>query len=258
MNTAFRERLTRGLGLSRSLWLYWRPGRQRGLRRLYATFLAPGDVAFDIGAHLGDRSGAFAGLGAQVVALEPQPHLYAWLQRLVGWRQGVILLPYAAGAEPGHAELAVSRATPTVSTLATHWRQYIGERNEGFRHVTWDERIRVRLITLDELIARYGSPAFCKIDVEGFEAEVLAGLSQPLPALSVEFVSGSLEVSQACVDRLAALGEYRYNTIEGESRQFRWTQWRTPDEVREWLEAGADGLASGDLYARLAAPSPSA
>ena len=50
------------IGLARSLFVYWRPGRQRGLRRLYAPFVCAGDLVFDVGAHLGDRSAAFAAI----------------------------------------------------------------------------------------------------------------------------------------------------------------------------------------------------
>ncbi|MGM0536242.1 MAG: FkbM family methyltransferase [Pseudomonadota bacterium] len=244
------RRLSRGLGLARSLVIYWRPGRQRALQRLYADFIASGDLAFDIGAHLGDRTAAFQGLGARVVALEPQPALFVWLERLVGQRRGVTLLPWAAGAEPGEAELAVSEATPTVSTLAHAWRRDIGERNPGFRKVRWEGRQRVPVTTLDSLIAEHGLPRFCKIDVEGFEAEVLAGLTQPIAGLSVEFVAGALGVADRCVARLAELGDYRFNAIAGEGRRFAWRTWRSPQATRDWLAAGADGLASGDLYAR--------
>lgn len=248
--TPLRHRLSRRLGIARSLVVYWRPGRQRGLRGLYANFVEPGDLVFDIGAHLGDRTAAFRGLGATVVALEPQPALFRWLQRLVGGR-GVLLLPCAAGSETGEAELAVSEATPTVSTLSHHWRQSIGRHNPGFRDVRWEGRIRVPVTTLDALIAEHGVPRFCKIDVEGFEAEVLAGLSRPLAGVSVEFVSGALDVTHACVARLAELGDYRYNAIAGEGRGFLWPEWRSPRATREWLDRGADALASGDLYARL-------
>ncbi|WP_340146789.1 hypothetical protein [Halomonas sp. PA16-9] len=77
------RRLRSAGGLARSLFIYWRPGRQRGLQRLYQPFIQPGTVAFDIGAHLGDRSAAFHALGAKVVALEPQPDLAKWFKRLV-------------------------------------------------------------------------------------------------------------------------------------------------------------------------------
>lgn len=249
--TALHQRLHRGLGVARSLVIYWRPGRQRGLRRLYAPFVAPGDLVFDVGAHLGDRTAAFAALGARVVALEPQPHLYRWLTRLLGRHPRIALLPCAAGARLGEATLAMSRATPTVSTLAAGWRESIGQYNSGFRSVRWEDEIRVQVTSLDALIVEHGLPRFCKIDVEGFEDEVLAGLGQPVEAVSVEFVAGSLEVAKRCVDRLSALGDYRFNAIAGEGRRFLWPDWRSATDAREWLAAGADGLPSGDLYARL-------
>ncbi|MBS3745795.1 MAG: FkbM family methyltransferase [Wenzhouxiangellaceae bacterium] len=239
------------LGLARSLWLYRRPGRQRGLRRLYAPFIAEGDLVFDIGAHVGDRALAFAALGARVLALEPQPMLARFLQRTIGRRRRVEVLEQAVGAAAGVAELQVSRATPTVSSIDARWTRRIGARNRSFAAVRWDRRIEVPVTTLDELIEIHGRPGFCKIDVEGHEAEVLAGLSRPLPALSVEFVAGALDVAGACVDRLEGLGEYRFNAVAGEQRRFQWDDWRPAGPVRDWLAAGADGLASGDLYARL-------
>lgn len=243
-------RLRRGYGLARSLLIYWRPGRQRALRRLYADFVGPNDLVFDVGAHLGDRTAAFQALGARVVALEPQPGLHRWLTRLVGGRAGVTLLPQAAGAAPGEAELAVSETNPTVSTLADAWRTTIGARNPGFRDVRWEARQPVTVTTLDALIAEHGTPRFCKIDVEGFEAEVLAGLSHPVEGVSVEFVAGALEVAERCVTRLASLDDYRFNAIEGERRTFRWPEWRSAEATLAWLADGAEGLASGDLYAR--------
>nr|WP_163504048.1 FkbM family methyltransferase [Halomonas socia] len=249
------ERAKAALGLARSLVVYWRPGRQRGLQRLYGEFLAPGDLAFDIGAHLGDRTAAFQALGAGVVALEPQPGLFRWLVRLMGERRGLVLMPLAAGSEEGEAEIAISVANPSVSTLAGHWRERIGRDNPGFRQVRWERRVTVKVTTLDALIARFGVPRFIKVDVEGFEAKVLAGLSQPVEALSVEFVAGALDVAEACVARLEALGDYRFNAIQGERRDFIWGEWRSPAQIRAWLADGADGLASGDLYARRQ-PSP--
>jgi FkbM family methyltransferase len=242
-----------GLGILRSLVVYWRPGRQRALRRLYRPYVPRDALVFDVGAHLGDRTRAFADLGARVVALEPQPRLHAWLRRLVGSRPGVTLRGEAVGSEPGEAELALSRRTPTVSTLSRVWRTELGDRNPSFRDVTWDDTIRVRVVTLDMLIGEYGLPDFCKIDVEGFEAEVLSGLSRPLPALSLEFVAGALDIALACVRRLAELGQYEFNAIRGEERRYRFSGWLASGAMVDWLERGAEGLPSGDIYARLAA-----
>lgn len=242
------QQLRSASGLARSLFIYWRPGRQRSLKRLYQPFLVPGDIAFDIGAHLGDRSAAFQALGAQVIALEPQPALAKWFQRLLK-SPHITLLPLAVGPTPGHAEIAISVGNPTLSTLATEWRRHVGKRNAGFQRVRWEETLQVEMTTLDALIERFGEPRFIKIDVEGFEAEVLQGLSCPVAALSMEFVAGMLDVTHACLAEINRLGDYRFNAIAGEQRQFRFATWLTPEEMASWLAEGAEQLASGDIYA---------
>ncbi|NMT63181.1 FkbM family methyltransferase [Marinobacter orientalis] len=245
------DQVNRGLGLLQSFVIYRRPGRQRALRQLYSEFIQPGDLVFDIGAHLGDRSSAFAALGARVVAVEPQPQLVRWLRRLTRHQPGIVCLPLAVGRAPGEAELALSLRNPTVASLDSRWREHLRATTAGFRHVRWEGSATVTVTTLDELILQYGRPGFCKIDVEGFEVEVLAGLSQPLPALSFEFVNGTLDQALRCQEELERLGRYEFNIIAGEQRCFIWSSWQSPESLRNWLDAGADGIASGDIYARL-------
>lgn len=239
------------IGLVRSLIVYWRPGRQRGLRRLYATFVSDGDLVFDVGAHLGDRSVAFAALGARVIALEPQPHVARWLHRLVGRNQRIVVREEAVGARLGTEHLAISRRTPTVSTMSESWRTSVAQVTPGFGTVRWEDSVEVPVVTLDSLIESYGVPTFCKIDVEGYEAEVLKGLTQPLAGLSLEFVAGQLAVASACVQRLRELGAYRFNVVKGEARDVVFETWMDADGMLAWLESGADGVASGDIYAVL-------
>lgn len=238
-------------GLLRSFFVYWRPGRQRGLRRLYRPFVEPGDLVFDVGAHLGDRAVAFASLGARVVAVEPQPRIAAWLERIVGRNRRITVVGMAVGRSERTARLAISRRTPTVSTLSERWRRTLPLKNPGFGKVRWDETVEVPVTTLDALVEAHGLPRFLKLDVEGYEAEALAGLSRPVPALSVEFVQGSLEVAGACVRRLEELATYEFNAIRGEERAFLFDGWQTGDRVLDWLDSGAGDAPSGDLYARL-------
>lgn len=251
-----RSRWRGRIGILRSFLIYWRPGRQRALRRLYAPYVPAGGLVFDIGAHLGDRTRAFLALGANVVALEPNPRLFGWLQWLLASQARVILRMEAVGRAPGEATLALSLATPTVSTLSTRWRRELVRRNASFRGVRWEESASVQVTTLDALVAEHGLPCFCKIDVEGYEAEVLAGVSQALPALSIEFVSGALDIAVECIDRLQELGNYAFNVIPGERRQFLFAEWVSAADLRLWLAGGAGNVASGDIYARIPADDP--
>ncbi|WP_028484459.1 FkbM family methyltransferase [Thioalkalivibrio sp. ALE17] len=242
--------LDQAIGVLRSLIIYRRPGRQRGLQRMYASFVQPGDLVFDIGAHVGDRTLAFAALGARVVALEPQPQLLPWLRRAVRGRPGIAIRREVAGPRPGSAQLQISRRHPTVSSASRPWVRSLRNHNRSFQHVHWDDEITVPMVTLDQLIEEYGTPAFCKIDVEGLEAEVLRGLTHAVPALSFEFVAGALDVTRDCLRQLDALDTYEYNLIPGEQRQYRFAQWQSGAEILTWLEAHGDRLGSGDLYAR--------
>jgi FkbM family methyltransferase len=244
----WRQTWYRLSGVLRSVVIYWRPGRQRGLRRLYAPFVSDGDLVFDIGAHLGDRSVAFADLGARVIALEPQPAIRRLLRWIVRGR-AVTVRGEAVGAASGVVQLAVSPFNPTVSSASGDWRSAVKRNNQGFRRVQWSEELAVPLVTLDELIAEYGVPVFCKIDVEGFEQSVLAGLSTPLEGLSFEFVAGALDEARACLAQLKTLASYRFNVIGGEGRQWWLDAWSSLDWLDDWLARGADGLQSGDIYA---------
>ena len=89
------------------------------------------------------------------------------------------------------------------------------------------------------------------LDGDMDEAEVLAGLSTPVPGISVEFVYGGLEVAVACVRRREALGSYEFNAIRGEGRVFVFDGWQTGEHMVRWLADGAGGASSGDVYARL-------
>lgn len=243
--------LTTGRAILRSLRLYYGDrARHRAMDAIYARFLQPGDLAFDVGAHVGDRTASFLRLGAKVIAVEPQPLLARVLQLFYGRNPNFALVRAAVGSREGEIELKLNTRNPTVATASEDFIKS-ADAAPGWEGQAWDDRIRVPMTTLDALIARHGKPAFVKIDVEGFEDEVLAGLSQPLPALSIEFTTIQRGVALRAIRRLAAAAPYRFNAALGESQQFAHPRPLSAEEICRWIEELPMEANSGDVYASL-------
>jgi FkbM family methyltransferase len=224
--------------------------RSAAMDGLYRRFLKRGDLAFDIGAHVGDRISSFRRLGARVVALEPQPGPARVLRLLHGRDRDVTLIRAAAGDQEGSVTFYVNTTNPTVSTASSDFVE-AAEGAGGWEGQEWDEAITVPCTTLDRLVADHGRPAFIKIDVEGFEDRVLAGLSTPVPALSFEFTTIARDVAQACLDRLAQLGPYRFDMALGESQQLTFGRLVDHVTMAAHLRDLPHAANSGDVYAAL-------
>lgn len=222
------NRLASIWGLWRSLIIYYgQPWRRRQARRFYRQFIAPGDLCFDIGAHVGSRVSLWAKMGARCVAVEPLPHCMRLLRRLFGKNPAITLVEAAVGSAPGRQILYLDPKNPTIATLS-----------------------QVAVTTLDALIAQHGLPVLCKIDVEGSEPAVLAGLSQPIPLVSLEYTPADLKSALICIQRLCELGDYEFNWSIGESGRLRTKAWVTPAAMIAILKGMGINDPSGDLYAR--------
>ena len=245
-------------GIVRSLRIYY-GDRQHGVAmdRFYRQFVQPGDLVFDIGAHVGDRVAALRRLEARVVAIEPQPALVKTLRLLYGRDHKVSIEAAAVGRHPGSIELILNLDNPTVSTVSTAFIAAAANA-PGWAGEVWSKRIRVPLTTIDALITRHGVPAFIKIDVEGFEAEVLAGLGQAVQALSFEFTLIQRDIARACIERCSTLGYARFNAILGESKTFAHSDWIDANAVLRWLTDLPPDANSGDIYATVLTPAQAA
>lgn len=234
-----------------SLRTYYAPGRSGLLDRFHARFLAPGDLAFDIGAHVGDRAASFRRLGARVVAVEPQPRLARALRLIFGRDPGVTLVPALVGAATGEAVLRLNTANPTVATASEAFIA-AADGAAGWEGQRWDAEIARPVTTLDALAMRHGLPAFVKIDVEGFEAQVLLGLTRPPRALSFEFTTIQRDVAAECLGLLDALGYRGFNACLGEGMAFAHARPVGAAAMADWIAALPHAANSGDVYCALA------
>lgn len=243
--------LKSALGIARSLAMYYgQVWKVRRRREFYRDFIRPGSLCFDVGAHVGNRISCWRALGARVVAFEPQPDLMRVLRLLYGKNPQVSLQECAVGARSGRLQLQISSVTPTVSSLSTEWIADV-QRDPRFAVVRWDRTVEVAVETLDVLIAQHGMPDFCKIDVEGFELDVLMGLSRPLQALSFEFIPIAIERAVDCVKRLNELGSYEFRASPVETMRWAQSAWVDGDTIERWLRSASQQAGSGDVYARL-------
>ena len=257
MSRTLQDRLSalkddsRLVGLRRSLEVYYGDSaRDAAMDALYSRFVGPGDLAFDIGSHVGDRIGAFGRLGARVVALEPQPDCALVIRTLYGDDSEVTLIEAACGREPGRIVLHVNSANPTVTTASVDFIA-AAEGAGGWEGQVWDCEIEAEVTTLNDLVGRFGRPRFVKIDVEGFEGDVLAGLSESLPALSFEFTTIQRDIAIRCVDRLQELGPYRFDAALGETQVLRLGEWVSGPRIKDFIQSLPHEANSGDIYACL-------
>jgi FkbM family methyltransferase len=218
--------------------------------RLYRRFVQPGDLVFDVGAHVGDRVASFRRLGARVVAIEPQPAVANVLRFLYGLSRSVEIEETAVGREQGRARMMINVDNPTVSSFSSTFVDAARDA-PGWETQRWTKSADVAMTTLDRLIERHGRPSFIKLDVEGFEAEALEGLSRAVSALSFEFTTIQREVALACIERCCALGYASFNAALGESQALL-DDWLDAEGIAGWLKALPLAANSGDIYARTA------
>lgn len=223
-------------------------GQDNTLRtEFYSRFIRKGDCVFDVGANYGNRINAFLALGAKVVAVEPQESCYKFLRLKFGKKIELVTKGLGAKEEKRKFFIADSSTVSTFSEEYIHAVQQSGRFGEN----KWDRIEDIEMTTLDNLIVKYGMPAFIKIDVEGFEKEVLSGLSQKIRALSFEYCVPEQQVQTGDCIRLLAVSnpEMKFNFSTGETMKLELSEWLGPDEMLRLMDSDKFiRTGFGDVY----------
>lgn len=217
----------------------------------YSQFIKKGDLVFDVGANVGSRSKLFLNLGAKVIAFEPQPELCEHLVQYLRNHPRFTLMPIGLGREPTVVELKISDAH-VLSSMSNRWIESTTQSGR-FSSYNWDKSIDVKVDTLDNMLTKFGVSAFIKIDVEGYELEVLEGLSHPVKYLSLEFTSEDIDNFKKCLHRIEEVGTYIFQFSEGETLKFTFDQWMDGETLVNSLESKIETqpMLWGDIYCKL-------
>jgi FkbM family methyltransferase len=228
----------------KNYWFNFLKGRKE--RDFFSAFIRRGDLVFDVGANVGDKTAVFASIGARVVAIEPQRSCVAFLKNRFMNNFSVTILETALGSSEGAAELHICEEVPTISTISEKWI----EKGRFSHSHSWNQKDTIPVTTLDALISRFGVPSYIKIDVEGYEEEVMKGLTVTCKCISFEFTKEFLEDAKDCLSYLETLGTCELNCSLGESLELYFSEWTDAQGLFSCLQSIDESNLWGDIYVR--------
>ena len=199
-------------------------------------------LIFDIGANFGNKAAIFSKLADHVVCVEPDRRAVAALETRFRKKPNVHTVAAAMGAVGGQAEFMRLSEGSTRNTLS--------QKHAKLHQISDDSHEMVDVVTADALIDIHGVPNFLKVDVEGFEVDVFAGLTKPVPLISFEanlpeFRSETITV----VERLLDIHpRYRFNAIRNDGRNTKaFDDWVPEDNIAKFIKSV--DRDSYDIYA---------
>jgi FkbM family methyltransferase len=196
--------------------------KQIDFYRSLLTELRSGDLIFDVGANEGFKTDLFLRMGARVVAIEPDETNQSILrERFVRFRllrKPLVIVGKAVSDKSARETMWIDGPGSAVNTLSQKWATTLkgnkARHTYGHYGLDFARNKTVETTTLEELMSTHGVPIFIKIDVEGYELNVIRSLQRPVRYLSFEvnlpeFRSEGIQ----CVEllgRLAAAGKFNY------------------------------------------------
>lgn len=197
-------------------------------KSFYRALISDGDLCFDIGANKGKKSKLMLATGAKVIAFEPQTSCFDYLSELKKKNIDFDFHQIAVGAKNESKKLHLSKKYSEIATLSDDFMA-----NYTTEDVIWNDSETVEVKSLDSLIADFGLPDYCKIDVEGYEFEILSNLNHTIPIIEFEFTEKFMDDTLKIIERFEDKTVFNY--ILNEHLEFQLKDWVTATEIKEIL-----------------------
>lgn len=213
----------------------------------YKKFIKEQDLVFDLGANLGNRISVFLSLKAKVIAIEPQEKCIKYLKLKFGKKIKVI--GKGVGSKNGIMNFYESDAS-TLSTFSEEWIESV-KLSGRFSMFKWKKPKKIEVTTLDDLIEIYGKPCFVKIDVEGYEYEVLKGLSKSIQYISLEYALPENKPNLInCIEKLYLINNnVKFSYSIADSMELAINYWLDKDKMLALISTEEfEKTSCGDIY----------
>jgi len=205
------------------------------LLSFYSSFVRPGFLVFDIGANTGAYADVLESLGARVIAVEPNADCIRHIEITYGGRRIEPILA-AVGPKNGLLQINMSDKFDDMSTVSSEWVANDLARRGPEAEKIWNRRVTVPCITLDSMVETFGAPDYIKIDIEGYEASVLDGLSKQPEYLSFEYHSFDPNNALRCLGKpVFELQKSAFNITDETGSRFEFAEWTDCEVVKRRL-----------------------
>ncbi len=212
-------------------------------KKFYAQLIGKNQLCFDIGANNGEKSKLFLSLGAAVTAFEPQSSCFEKLNLLKKKHSNFSFYPFAVGAKNEELQLRLANHSE-VATLSDAFVDYF-----TCDEIFWDKKENVTVKSLDYLIEKFGLPTFCKIDVEGYEYEILSNLNHKIPIIEFEFTGGFITDTLKIIT-LMDNENTSFNYILNENLKFMLNDWITAQQMKKIIASLPINKLHGNIFVK--------
>ncbi|AFZ35774.1 methyltransferase FkbM family [Stanieria cyanosphaera PCC 7437] len=223
------------------LYLFWRSHWKKFLKvvSFFENLIGVDSLIFDIGANQGSKTDVYRRFAKQVVCIEPDKKSVNVLKKRFKNRSNIEIMSVAIGNNVGKATFYIHKEGSCYNTMNLKQKNSLEEKSQSdiSEKIAFNDSYEVEMVTLDNLIKKWGIPKYIKLDVEGYELYALQGLNYPVEFISFEanlpvFINETIECINL-IKKLSSSAKYKFSTQEGFTGEL--SAWLTYEEILSFI-----------------------